>query len=250
MTFEEAKARLDAGALDSLPEVAEILRGLSECQKRVGVYIVLALFDSRRLYTGPRWSKWAAEEYRLADEKDALHRANVGEMLRAVEERLPRRKTDFMELGISLLLQWAKLFNYGKMLLAHQEITDPCIPIANFLKAHPDAFGWKRKELDRAIRLFLPHDEDLDQPELNLTFDAVGAALDDDELAALTHREDFDGTRAFIMANNGAKLCTHAIAVIVKDHGELTTEALADIDRQLSEAHNRLRAIIIHRQED
>ena len=253
MTLEEAKSLIDGGNVGTLEEAVELLGVLIEARRKSGVYIAIALYESRRLYQSARssrgWGVWAIEQFHFSDEKKAFHRANVGEMLRTLEKRCPGKYPAFLDLGITVLEVWARLFNAGKRMAEKRKIDDPCTVIANFLKIHPDAFGWNRDKLDRRIVEFLYPEKDFSQPELALTFDAIGSALDDDELEKLTHREDFDGCRAFIMAHNGAKLCAHSMDVIVNDCDDLPAEALEDIDRALEDAHRKLRSVLRRKQE-
>lgn len=250
MTFEEVKTRLDAGESESLDEVKEMIRTLAEYGKSSPVYLSIALHNSQRLYKGKRWSLWAEQTYKLCDEKDAMHRANVGEMLRALQKTDPVRHGRFMDIGISLLMLWVKLFNEGKRLVKSGKIDRSFIPLTNFLKTHPEAFTWKREKLDQEIKLFLNPEAKYVQEELALTFDAVGDRIDEKELSKITQRDDFDGYHAIIMANNGAKLCTNAVNVIVKDHANLPVDVLEDLDSGLEEAHRKLRAILLLRQHE
>lgn len=249
MTFEEVKTKLDSGAVGTLQDVAEMLTILIEARRTSGIYIAIALYESRRLYQGAGWGSWAQAQYHFSDEKKAFHRANVGEMLRALEKDQGKLHGRFMSQGITLLETWARLFNAGKRLEEKGELDSPCTVIRNFLKAHPDAFSWKREKLDLEIVKFLYPEKEFEQGELNLRFDAIGSQLSDSDLVALTQREDFDGCRAFIMANNGAKLCLHAADVILQDNDQLPAEALEDIDNALESVHRKLRGLLQHKRE-
>jgi len=241
MTFDDAKKLIDAGAPESIDEAAELLSVLTETRRYSGVYIAIALYESRKLYTVGRWSKWAMERWHFSDEKKAFHRANVGEMLRAAEGK-PALHGRFMELGITVLETWVKLFNEGKNLAAEKKIDAPLLVIANFLKTCPDAFDLSRDRLDRKIAEFLHPDRGIVQ--LELRFDALGSALKDEQLDKLIWREDFGADAAFTMAYNGAKLADHAARVIAQDGGELPAEALEQILDDLDGAARKLRAAI------
>jgi len=241
MTFDDAKKLLDAGAPESIDEAAELLSVLTETRRYSGVYIAIALYESRKLYTAGRWSKWAMERWRFSDEKKAFHRANVGEMLRAAEGK-PALHGRFMELGITVLETWVKLFNEGKNLVAEKKIEEPLAVVVNFLKTCPDAFDLTRDRLDRKIAEFLHPDQGFAQ--LELRFDALGSALEDEQLDKLICREDFGSGAAFTMAYNGAKLADHAARVIERSGDDLPAEALKQILDNLDGAARKLRAAI------
>lgn len=244
MTFEEVQNKLLGGRADSLDEVAAMMEVLVRSQARSGILIALSLNESKRLFgDAPRWAFWAAGAYRLPDEKFAHHRQNVGEMLRAIEAAEPKKFGLFLEIPVSMLDTWALLYNEG----VRRDLANPCAPVFHFLKAFPESPSWKREKLRAEIGRFLHPDRDFEEPELGLKFDAIGAALDDAVLSDLVKRENFSGNQAFVMAFNGAKLCSHAVGVILKDHGTLGAEALEEIDRDLDAVHRQLRSLILRK---
>ncbi|NCB23557.1 MAG: hypothetical protein EOM56_12105 [Deltaproteobacteria bacterium] len=241
MTFEEVRNKLTGDGAGSIEEASEMLRVLIGTGKQTPVQIALALNESKRFFTGPRWASWAMETHGLPDEKYAHHRQNVGEMLRRIQALSEDKYALFLEIPISKLDMWTELYNDG---VRNPELENPCVPVFNFLKAYPDSPEWKRDKLRKAIVSFL-HPEKAYQPELNLKFDALGTALDDDQLSKLTRDENFGSAQAFVMAYNGAKLCSHAVGVIKADSLQFSAEQLEDIEHDLSEARQVIRQLIL-----
>lgn len=247
MTFEEIYDRLSVGgSATSFADASEMLRVIQSCRRHSGVMLALLLNESKRFFSGDGWAKWAVETHELKNENFVHHRQKVGEMLRALHGESEKVFQIFLGIKVSILDAWTALYHYGTTL----PDTRDCAPLLNFLKSYPESPGWKRDKLRAVIKSFLKPNKGCEEgapehPELDLKFDALGTMLSDAALSELTRNEGFDADHAFIMAYNGAKLCSHAVVVIKSAPEQFTPEQLEDIEDDLNRARQTVRSLIL-----
>lgn len=226
MTLEQLMNKIIQGQpAASLEDAAAGLKLLVAFGGRIDAMIALLLEESKRLYVGAGWAKWAVAEFGMADENACHHRRAVGAMLYAIRERSVAMMAKFIDVDITKLDAIVEIHNNRGVDL-----------VITFVKLHPEWSKIRRDKLRILVKSFLYPERTspaAEQLELGLHFDVINDVIDVDRLLKVTSRPDFGGTSAFVMAVNGAKLCAAALPAW---SDEVELDDLEEIKRDLDQA--------------